>query len=227
MTNYMFTYKILNPKLRAKILTRDNNTCAFKKLCPEVVNRLEIHHIDGNRENNEDSNLLTVCVRCHNFLDRELRKSRETERGRVDTPPIVISCLNCSKEYKFVSHRGVKFCSRSCLHDYRRNPPQEVVELIEKRRFAAKKRVSESRKKMRREDPEFRRKLIMISIESYKRLKDRKETDPCFKETFLKKNREAVRRHREKIRKISPCNNPVKSTATYTQVYKFCITDMV
>ena len=201
MTNYMFTYKSLNSKLRLKILTRDNNTCALKKYCPGNINGLEIHHVDGNRENNEDDNLLTVCVCCHNFLDKELRKSRVVQRGYVDTPPIIVRCLNCSKEYKFVSHRGVKFCSKSCLHDYRKNPPKDVVELIEKRRLEAKRRVSEERKKRRTEDVDFRQRSIISSKENYKRLKNKKENDLQFKEVFLKKNREAVRKHREKRKK--------------------------
>lgn len=46
------------------ILQRDNNQC---QVCYETI-RLHIHHIDGDKENNNDDNLITLCKRCHRMV---------------------------------------------------------------------------------------------------------------------------------------------------------------
>jgi len=40
------------------------------KICEECggINRIEVHHIDGNRDNNQRENLKTLCKRHHNNL---------------------------------------------------------------------------------------------------------------------------------------------------------------
>lgn len=35
---------------------------------------LQVHHIDGNRNNNIDTNLISVCVNCHFALEKELNR---------------------------------------------------------------------------------------------------------------------------------------------------------
>ena len=46
------------------ILKRDNNQC---QICYETT-RLHIHHIDGDKKNNNDNNLITLCKRCHRMV---------------------------------------------------------------------------------------------------------------------------------------------------------------
>ncbi|MCA9748395.1 MAG: HNH endonuclease, partial [Romboutsia sp.] len=57
------SYKSIKPhiiKLRGHKCEKCNNTHWFKKKIT-----LEIHHIDGNRTNNEENNLQLLCPNCH------------------------------------------------------------------------------------------------------------------------------------------------------------------
>lgn len=61
-----------NTRLKRKIKERDGFKC---KLCgknaKEIKKRrgcgLAVHHIDYNKQNNEESNLITLCHHCHGF----------------------------------------------------------------------------------------------------------------------------------------------------------------
>lgn len=52
-------------KLKREILERDNHKCT-DPLCKKGSIRLVVHHIDGNKQNNEKNNLITLCSQCHN-----------------------------------------------------------------------------------------------------------------------------------------------------------------
>jgi len=47
-------------RIRLKILKRDNHTC---QLCKRTSN--EVHHIDYNKENSKESNLISLCHKCN------------------------------------------------------------------------------------------------------------------------------------------------------------------
>ena len=49
-----------NNELKTKIRERDNYTCQICK-----VNGKGIHHIDYNKQNCKESNLITLCRSCH------------------------------------------------------------------------------------------------------------------------------------------------------------------
>ena len=51
-----------------RILRRDNYQCQF---CFNNK-KLEIHHLDQNRKNNKDTNLLVLCQECHRKLHAKL-----------------------------------------------------------------------------------------------------------------------------------------------------------
>lgn len=57
---------LFNQQLKDKIRVRDNFKC---QLCgiPELEcnKRLSVHHIDYNKENMVDSNLISLCTKCH------------------------------------------------------------------------------------------------------------------------------------------------------------------
>jgi len=53
-----------NYELKAKIRARDANTC---QLCGKIETRtcFSVHHIDYNKQNNSDDNLITLCKKCN------------------------------------------------------------------------------------------------------------------------------------------------------------------
>lgn len=57
--------KDFNPQTKRKILKRDNFMCM---ICRTTVGtrRLVVHHIDHNKLNSTPSNLVTLCITCHN-----------------------------------------------------------------------------------------------------------------------------------------------------------------
>ena len=58
--------KLFNRQLKDRVRTRDNFKC---QLCgtPELEckKRLSIHHINYNKQNNELTNLVSLCMKCH------------------------------------------------------------------------------------------------------------------------------------------------------------------
>ncbi len=52
--------------IRRRILIRDDHTCRFCGLRSQKY--MEVHHVDGNHENNDESNLITVCPFCHSVF---------------------------------------------------------------------------------------------------------------------------------------------------------------
>lgn len=69
-----------------KLLTGDNKRIrAERKICAHCGRHVEhvgryhwcIHHIDGNRQNNVDSNLMLLCKRCHQ-VEHDCRKNLES-----------------------------------------------------------------------------------------------------------------------------------------------------
>lgn len=52
-------------KIRKQIIDRDKNKC---RICGARVSRMEVHHIDANKENNSLDNLITLCLSCHHRI---------------------------------------------------------------------------------------------------------------------------------------------------------------
>jgi len=60
-------------KFRKLIRERDNYTCQIcgiteKEYKKKAKRALDIHHKDHNKENNDESNLITLCRKCHHSL---------------------------------------------------------------------------------------------------------------------------------------------------------------
>lgn len=50
-------------QIRAFVIERDNSRC---QICSRVLSKNQhVHHRDGNRNNNDQDNLLTLCASCH------------------------------------------------------------------------------------------------------------------------------------------------------------------
>ena len=75
LNNYSIDF---TKRLKNKILKRDNYKCRECGLSKEKHYKkyscnLHIHHIDYNKKNSEETNLITLCLNCHNktLFDRE------------------------------------------------------------------------------------------------------------------------------------------------------------
>ena len=62
-----------NEKLKDKIRKRDSNSCVY---CGSKTNprKLPIHHIDYNKKNNSELNLITLCDSCHSYSNYNRNK---------------------------------------------------------------------------------------------------------------------------------------------------------
>jgi hypothetical protein len=54
--------KEFNKKLKKNIKIRDNYTCV---ICDKKTQKLDIHHIDYNKTNSNERNLISLCHSCH------------------------------------------------------------------------------------------------------------------------------------------------------------------
>ncbi len=68
---------------REEIRKRDNYTCQdCNKHQDEIGRKLDVHHIDGDDENSDPSNLITLCHGCHNDRTWDMNQIRN---GRTKT----------------------------------------------------------------------------------------------------------------------------------------------
>lgn len=51
-----------NSKLKKKIKNRDNHTCC---VCDKETQKLSVHHIDYDKMNSNETNLISLCISCH------------------------------------------------------------------------------------------------------------------------------------------------------------------
>ena len=91
-------------EMKERVRERDNHTC---RQCGKYQETplLHVHHLDKNRDNNIESNLITVCSHCHGILHTgEVRirpkKINETtyeiitdHLGRVTIPKELLNAL--------------------------------------------------------------------------------------------------------------------------------------
>jgi len=57
-----------NKELKREIIKRDKGICQICN-CPGGKKRMCVHHIDYNKKNNLDSNLILLCERCHGMTN--------------------------------------------------------------------------------------------------------------------------------------------------------------
>lgn len=79
-----------------------------EKLGRKLSANEQCHHIDGNKQNNNPENLISLNIKEHSLETSRIRRQKNT-----------FSCLQCGKEvyrkpYEQRKNRNI-FCSRSCL----------------------------------------------------------------------------------------------------------------
>ncbi len=86
---------------------------------------LEVHHIDGNHENNDDSNIMILCPNCHYFTDNYKAKNRKYKSKEY-------FCTRCGK--KLFGYAKTGLCI-DCVREVERensvcNNPEKLKEDI-------------------------------------------------------------------------------------------------
>jgi len=75
--------------LRERIRTRDHHTCIMPGChVRENERKHDVHHIDYNKKNNIETNLLTLCYKCHSRTNQNRKYWSNFLQGRSD------QCLN-------------------------------------------------------------------------------------------------------------------------------------
>ena len=82
-------------ELRERIVARDGHRC---QVCNGSDSMLQVHHVDLDRTNNAESNLLTLCAACHlayhgrRELQHEVAAAHDTLLRRLAVRPVVSPC---------------------------------------------------------------------------------------------------------------------------------------
>lgn len=79
--------------------------CQFCNIHISTITRLEVHHKDKNRRNNDLSNLMVLCPSCH----------RKADAGTL----VRKVCEKCGKTFypKHSRSKPRRFCSRQCFYN--------------------------------------------------------------------------------------------------------------
>lgn len=66
------------------IIRKSKGVCKFcNKHLP--LNHLQVHHIDGNRNNHNECNLIPICCTCHKKIsDRQMRDGQAYKYKRMN-----------------------------------------------------------------------------------------------------------------------------------------------
>lgn len=87
--------KEFNSELKEKIRRRDNYKC---QLCwtteTDVNHKLSVHHIDYNKKNNSENNLILLCKKCHAKTNFTREDWQEHFKKLLERPKIFVSVLN-------------------------------------------------------------------------------------------------------------------------------------
>lgn len=78
-TNGKFSYRERALRVYGKVC----NFCGYMDKCA----MLDVHHIDGNRENNNIGNLEVLCVWCHALYTRKILKGSSPNRDGTSLAP--------------------------------------------------------------------------------------------------------------------------------------------
>jgi hypothetical protein len=101
--NNLELHQKIPPKLQSRIYYKSAKTCA---VCREKHKPVQIHHIDQNRNNNSEENLILLCNNCHDEAHTKHRLSQNL------TPEKLIYCKNeWENQVKIKSVEAMTFSS--------------------------------------------------------------------------------------------------------------------
>lgn len=113
-----------NPKWKGGISSYSNHRAILERAmvnlnicfdCGVYSEKCQVHHIDGNKKNNNLSNLMVLCLKCN---------AKYHKFGYFRNTKVIIECLNCNKLVKkspsHINRNRGNFCSRECWYEYRK-----------------------------------------------------------------------------------------------------------
>lgn len=153
-TKYLSNAKLIAPAALRRLLIREGIKEYRCEGCGNTEWRgkpipLELHHIDGNRYNNNIDNLMVLCPTCHSW-ETSASNHTESDRKRVSvedgitTNPypkpdklvkikrdeLTLTCGCCGKTFNTINE-SKQFCSYGCAHKAGRKFNPTVDELLE------------------------------------------------------------------------------------------------
>ena len=80
-------------QMRKFIYERDDYTCQNPECIIENPKRLDCHHIDYNKNNNNPENLTTLCISCHGYTNGKNNRQYWTEFYQNIMKNRIMECL--------------------------------------------------------------------------------------------------------------------------------------
>lgn len=116
------SYKGLNAGEKSALWKGGISRCYSRRIkprnfceCCKSKENIIIHHIDNNPQNNELSNLQTVCRKCHAKIHGYGGKYG---KGKKRYELVDYYCAVCGKKKTARSNLNRKFCSQKCYHKF-------------------------------------------------------------------------------------------------------------
>lgn len=122
----MKSHKLKQRLIQEQILPRRCYKCMLEKWLGNEI-PLELHHIDGDHENNFLLNLQLLCPNCHtltdNYRGKKLKKTKRIVRAKKNTHkniyiPKIFLCI-CGKQVRHENSR----CKKCIVHKSKINWP--------------------------------------------------------------------------------------------------------
>lgn len=103
----------VSPNTKAKLQKEINSECPF--CSNNEVGCFEIHHIDGNKTNNDYMNLLMLCPTCHAKIEKgeitteevvKMKKELQLSNGKIEFVAVVVENSICKWEVSLVNEHA-------------------------------------------------------------------------------------------------------------------------
>jgi hypothetical protein len=109
-------YVIINPVRGKSKATKEHRSIMEQHLGRKLLSKEHVHHIDGNKLNNDISNLLLTSPKEHTII----HNNKPNKKWRSQKNKEII-CNNCGIKKTIKNWMKQKYCSRKCYDLIRRN----------------------------------------------------------------------------------------------------------